>query len=138
MLNTDNKMHHFWLYVLALSEDKYYVGITAKADPFRRIYAHIYGQGSKWTRRYPVELILELQDLGVMQWEEAKDEEQRTVQDLMKVYGLQNVRGGYVNKDGRVIYMFGWFFFAPLYQLFLSLLLLILSVMLFLHQSFKS
>lgn len=74
------------LYVLQLQGGKYYVGKTS--DMNRRYEEHKKGTGSSWTSKYKPVKILEVRPL--------KDEydENNTTKDLMKKYGVDNVRGG--------------------------------------------
>lgn len=113
----DKNIHHIWLYILKLTEDKYYVGITSLDDPFKRIKEHIDSKGAKWTKHYSALSVIEIHDLGFMYWDEAIHEEQLTTQDYMDVFDVNNVRGGFVNKDGSVLYFWNRFFFDSLYKL---------------------
>lgn len=74
------------LYVLQLANGKYYVGTTA--DVKRRIEEHASGRGSEWTRLH--------RPIKVIETRKVKDEhdENNTTKDLMKKYGVDNVRGG--------------------------------------------
>jgi predicted GIY-YIG superfamily endonuclease len=74
------------LYVLQLTGGKYYVGTTR--DIKRRVEEHRSGQGSEWTRTHKLIKVIETRRL--------KDEhdENNTTKDLMKKYGIDNVRGG--------------------------------------------
>lgn len=74
------------LYVLQLQGGKYYVGKTT--DMNRRYEQHKSGKGSSWTSTYRPVKILEVRPV--------KDEhdENNTTKDLMKKYGIDNVRGG--------------------------------------------
>jgi predicted GIY-YIG superfamily endonuclease len=74
------------LYVLQLQGGKYYVGKTA--DMNRRYEEHKSGRGSSWTSTYKPIKILEVRPL-----KDAHDEN-NTTKDLMKKYGIDNVRGG--------------------------------------------
>jgi predicted GIY-YIG superfamily endonuclease/DNA-directed RNA polymerase subunit RPC12/RpoP len=78
------KMEH--LYVLQLESGKYYVGKTT--DIKRRIEEHHKGKGSEWTKLY--------KPVKVLETRKVKDEhdENNTTKDLMKKYGVDNVRGG--------------------------------------------
>lgn len=74
------------LYVLQLEDGKYYVGKTK--DLKRRVEEHAKGDGSEWTWMYRPVKVLESRPL--------KDEhdENNTTKDMMKKYGVENVRGG--------------------------------------------
>lgn len=74
------------LYVLQLANGKYYVGKTT--DVKRRIEEHSSGRGSEWTKIH--------KPVKVIETRRVKDEhdENNTTKDLMKKYGVDNVRGG--------------------------------------------
>ena len=75
------------VYVLKLDNDKIYVGITYN---FNLRYAqHECGEGAKWTRKHkPIE-ITEIIPNACTEVENTK------TLDYMKIYGWENVRGGY-------------------------------------------
>jgi predicted GIY-YIG superfamily endonuclease len=88
------------MYVLKLRDNKYYVGITARADPYVRIRQHGGPFGAKWTRIHkPVET-LEVRKLNVSSKIEAELEEQRETLLLIEQYGYNNVRGGQLTYSG--------------------------------------
>lgn len=74
------------IYVIQLRCGKYYVGKTT--DINRRYEEHKSGNGSSWTSKYKPIKIMEVRPI--------KDEhdENNTTKDLMKKYGVDNVRGG--------------------------------------------
>lgn len=79
------------LYVLPLSDSKYYVGITS--FPIHRLTQHRIGKGSRWTRLHrPVRGFLKLQAIpsditpGIY--------EDMWVKELMYRFGIESVRGG--------------------------------------------
>jgi predicted GIY-YIG superfamily endonuclease len=74
------------LYVLKLEDDKYYVGKTTNL--VKRIKEHASGDGSEWTWTY--------RPVKVLEHRPVKDayDETNTTKDLMKKYGVENVRGG--------------------------------------------
>jgi uncharacterized protein YlaI len=74
-----------YIYVLKLANNKYYIGRTK--NPQIRINDHCSGHGSVWTRKYPVEKILEIVQ------GDAFDEDKYTLR-YMQEYGIDNVRGG--------------------------------------------
>ena len=74
------------LYVLELTNKKYYVGKTT--DVMRRYEEHKSGKGSAWTSKYkPIKMLL-CKPL------ESVHDENNTTKDLMKKYGIEHVRGG--------------------------------------------
>ena len=123
---------HYWLYVLKLESDKYYVGITAKWDPNYRIQQHISGYyGAKWTSKYKYIDTLELIDLGLIEQQKAELKEHKKTVEYMDRYGYQNVRGGGYNYTGRYIKRFGRLFIFEDWEIivafvFLSLVITIL------------
>lgn len=74
------------LYILKLQGGKYYIGKTT--DMNRRYAEHKTGKGSSWTSKHKPIKILEVRPL-----KDAHDEN-NTTKDLMKKYGIDNVRGG--------------------------------------------
>lgn len=87
---------HYWLYVLQLEEDKYYIGTTAQKDPNIRIKQHTSGGifTSKWVDKYPYKETLELIELGNMTKTEAELVEDEYTLRYMKEFKYNNVRGG--------------------------------------------
>jgi cellular nucleic acid-binding protein len=74
------------LYVLQLANGKYYVGKTA--DMTKRFDQHKKGAGSAWTALHKPIRIVETRPLT------GSHDETNTTKDLMKKYGIDNVRGG--------------------------------------------
>lgn len=80
------------IYVLELSDEKYYVGQSK--NPAQRIKEHFVGDGSSWTQLHkPVEVV-RIIETNVSSWRAALEIETLLTLELMKVYGWQNVRGG--------------------------------------------
>lgn len=99
MTDEENKKH-FWLYVLKLENDKYYVGITTKNVDVR-VREHIRGfYGSRWTKKYRPLGLLDKQEIGLVAPEEAEKYEQAVTLKYIDKYGLDNVRGGMLNYSG--------------------------------------
>lgn len=74
------------LYVLKLQGGKYYVGKSA--DVAQRFKQHLSGRGSAWTNMYKPMSIMETRPLTSIH------DETNVTKDLMKKYGVSNVRGG--------------------------------------------
>jgi predicted GIY-YIG superfamily endonuclease len=74
------------LYVLQLTGGKYYVGKSA--DVIKRFEQHKSGNGSAWTRAYSPIKLLETRPII------SPHDETNLTKDLMKKYGIDNVRGG--------------------------------------------
>ena len=79
------------IYILKCKEDKYYVGKIAD-NVYRRIKQHFDGKGAKWTKRYqPIDI------LDIRRGLTDRDESKVTL-DMMKIFGIHNVRGGAYSK----------------------------------------
>ena len=74
------------IYVLQCRSGKYYVGKTA--DVMRRYEEHKSGKGSAWTKKYPPTRLVECREIT------GSHDENNVTKDLMKKYGVDNVRGG--------------------------------------------
>jgi len=109
--NIEKTDKHYWLYILKLESDKYYVGITARANPQTRINQHISGfYGAKWTKRYKYISTVEVRDLGVITLLAAEREEKRVTIEYMDRFGYQNVRGADLSYSGKYVKRFNRFF----------------------------
>lgn len=75
-----------FLYVLQLTNGKYYVGKTN--DVIKRFEQHKTGSGSAWTKLYQPILLLEAKPIA------SAHDENNITKDYMKKYGINNVRGG--------------------------------------------
>lgn len=106
-----NTIKHYWLYVLLLEQDKYYVGITSRKDPQKRIHEHLEGfYTAQWVHKYKAIRALEIINIGNLTLEQAeKLEKQRTLQYMAK-YGYQNVRGSVFNYSGKYVKFFDYYF----------------------------
>ena len=90
----NNKKPLFYLYILELEQDKFYVGKSLK--PLNRTGEHLASTllndtscaGAGWTRMYPPNKILDV----IISYDEF-DEDMTTLR-YMKKYGIDNVRGG--------------------------------------------
>ena len=89
-----NEGNHSWyVYILYLEDEKWYVGLTHDVD--RRFQEHCDGRGAEWTRIHkPIEIVNRWQT-SVHKRAEGEDIENKTTVEMMKVFGRQNVRGGY-------------------------------------------
>jgi predicted GIY-YIG superfamily endonuclease len=74
------------LYVLQCESGKYYVGKTT--DVMRRFEEHKNGKGSAWTKKYTPIRLMECRGIT------SDHDENNVTKDLMKKYGIENVRGG--------------------------------------------
>ncbi len=77
------------VYVLKLSQSKYYVGYTKQEDVMDRVRDHIWKHetAAEWTKKYPVISLIQVIHNANL------ETERRTTLELMKKYGWQNVRG---------------------------------------------
>jgi hypothetical protein len=88
------------IYILKLSDNKYYVGKTENPDI--RIDAHFKSNGSAWTKKYPpVEILKVIDDC------DSFDEDKYTLK-YMELFGIDNVRGGsfcriYLSEESKLI-----------------------------------
>ena len=74
------------IYILELSDNKYYVGKTENLD--NRIKDHFTSNGSAWTQKYrPLNLIDKYENCDEF-------DEDKYVKKYMMKYGIDNVRGG--------------------------------------------
>lgn len=74
------------LYILQLESGKYYVGKTS--DVKKRFEQHASGRGAEWTKKYKPVKLLETRRIT------SEHDENNVTKDLMKKYGMENVRGG--------------------------------------------
>ena len=76
-----------YVYVLRLENEKFYVGLCIKGDPFKRIRNHYKANGARYTQNNRV--------LKLMFLEEITDTLQELIYTLqfMKTYGMCQVRG---------------------------------------------
>jgi predicted GIY-YIG superfamily endonuclease len=75
------------IYVLELTDGKYYIGITL--DFNKRLAQHISGQGAKWTRLWKPVRVVEIAHVGA-----TLALENEITKKYMELYGPENVRGG--------------------------------------------
>lgn len=82
----------WYLYVLLLENDYYYVGITIK--PEERILAHFKGEGANFTKRNTPIKLLELYNLNEIDRKLAYKQETLKTRELRNIYGGDRVIGG--------------------------------------------
>jgi predicted GIY-YIG superfamily endonuclease len=83
---------NIWLYIIRLSEDKYYVGQTNNIN--KRLSQHFNGNGSSWTKRYPPIEVLWTLETRLTYWRDALSVETEVAQKVAQIFGRENVRGG--------------------------------------------
>lgn len=102
--NENHEKRHYWLYVLKLEDDKYYVGTTKDKDPQTRINQHKNGfYTAQWVRKYPYIETVEIIELGEITKEEAEHYELERTLQYMKKYGLQSTRGAKLSYRGKYV-----------------------------------
>ncbi len=74
------------IYVLELQGNKFYVGKTDHT--FQRFNQHKTGSGAKWTQKH------EVKDLFAFHKDMNDSDENKITIQMMKKYGVRNVRGG--------------------------------------------
>lgn len=90
----NSKQKHFWLYVLRLKNEKWYVGITTKEPKVRFLEHRENTRSAAWTRLHkPIELYDSI-SLGAVTEKRAKGREDNVTLEYMRKYGINNVRGG--------------------------------------------
>lgn len=96
--------NNWYVYVLALEHNKYYVGISL--DPQKRFQQHISGgkDSASFCKKHPPKAIVEVIETNTKKMIEAcKLEDQITVKYMHK-YGTTNVRGGrFFGTDKKVL-----------------------------------
>jgi predicted GIY-YIG superfamily endonuclease len=132
---------HYWLYALKLNDDKYYVGMTAKKNPYDRILQHgnldENSYSATWTKLHTPLEVLEIRDIGDVTKSQAKELEQQLTQAYMKAYGYQKVRGGQVTYSGK-IWKFGKIYlWGTNLELFIASMLLIMVSTIYLIEHFS-
>lgn len=97
---------HYWLYVLRLQQDKYYIGITSRKDPSSRVREHMNGfYSAQWTKKYKPTECSEKIELGTLTEDQAFNLENKRTLQYMKKYGINNVRGGKFNYSGKYVHI---------------------------------
>lgn len=124
----------WWLYVLRLTDGKYYVGITTQY-PQKRFDQHDSGfMAARWTKEHHPLQIIETRLLGFVAKEEAEETEQKRTREMMREHGLNNVRGGdltdndsYIVRLGRVFILDDWKTLLLVVYLMITILFLVLG-----------
>lgn len=119
---------HYWLYVLALEDGNYYVGVTSKT-PEQRFRQHQKGYaGAYWTKLHKPIKILDTKDLGNRTYESAEEYENKVVRKYIAKYGINNVRGGDLSFTGKAVVRFGLVFDELEYLGLTTVILLMLTI----------
>lgn len=85
-------MSSYFLYILALEDENYYVGISR--DVYKRYYEHKDRKGAHFTRlHHPIGLICS-RELPTWCKEQAEEEETKITLLMMTLFGIEHVRGG--------------------------------------------
>lgn len=119
----------WWLYILHLENDKFYVGITSKT-PEERFREHQLGiRGAYWTKAHkPIE-IEKYEELGVVSKQHAEAYENKVTRQLMKERGLNNVRGGDLRDTEEYIQRFGRVYSRERWDTAMTIILLLLIIL---------
>lgn len=89
MININN----WYYYVLQLSNEKYYIGITTNVSS--RIHEHTYKEkkSAAFTKKNDVEQVVEIKYIGLTNSNYAKKVEREVTISYMQKFGWKNVRG---------------------------------------------
>jgi len=82
----------WYLYVLLLENDYYYIGITIK--PQERILAHFNGEGANFTKKNTPKKLVELYSLNEVNRKLAYKQETLKTREFRNIYGGDRVIGG--------------------------------------------
>lgn len=88
---TGQQTSHYWLYVLHLEDDTYYIGYTKLPNPYDRILQHGTESGAKWLIKHKPLEVSEIRDLGVISENEAKRYGEKLRLAYMQVYGYKRI-----------------------------------------------
>lgn len=109
-LGQDDKVRHWWLYLLRLEGEKYYVGITSKTPEIRMLEHQNGIRTAYWTAKHrPIEVIYS-EDLGKIEKSKAERRENKFVRKIMKERGVNSVRGGDLTSTSDYVIRFGYIF----------------------------
>lgn len=81
------------LYVLSLTDDHFYVGLTHDVD--RRLEQHFSGKGAEWTKLHPPRRLVHTICTGTTDARQAEQMEDEATVAMMLDYGIDKVRGGH-------------------------------------------
>lgn len=119
----------YWLFILQLEQDKYYVGVTAR-DVSKRVSKHQHGfMGVKRTKHYKPLKILDKKNLGVITFDSTEKYETRVTIKYIKRYGVNNVRDGLLTYEANYTYRFGRYFKDDDYSSLLGISTMALSIL---------
>ena len=105
-----NQNVRWWLYILELEDNKWYVGITSKSPEERFVEHSQHKRAAYWTMKHkPVKVEL-FEDLGIVSKTHAEEYENKITRKLMKERGLNNVRGGDLRDTEEYTQHFGWIY----------------------------
>lgn len=122
------KSKHYWLYVLRLETNKYYVGITTKT-PEIRLKEHLNGfAGAAWTRKFRPLEIIDRKDLGVTTDSRAQRYENKIVRIYIKKYGIDAVRGGDIRMAEDLTIRFGRWWLKKDWETMTAIVFLLLII----------
>lgn len=85
-------MDFYWVYVLELVDNKFYVGISK--DCKKRFEEHRRGEGSDFTRKFKPLYIVDKRNTQLLNKKEAEHIENIVTIQWMILKGVENVRGG--------------------------------------------
>jgi predicted GIY-YIG superfamily endonuclease len=123
---------HYWVYVLELNDNKYYVGLTTQWNAEKRIDQHKTGFFSaQWVKKHGYKKTLQIHDLGITTRVEAQPVEDILTRDLIKEHGLANVRGGDISYSGTYIPRLGRLFRDTEWESLTVVVLLMLVIVYF-------
>lgn len=108
--STAGEHRRWYLYVLKLENEKYYVGITSKTPEVRFQEHVIKKRGAYWTMAYKPLSIELTEDLGIVSKQHAEEYENKVTRQLMKERGINNVRGGDLRDTEEYVKRFGWLY----------------------------
>lgn len=126
-----NKIKRYYLYVLQLEQNKYYVGVTSK-DPNERFNEHKIGfYGAEWTKIYKPLKIDQSIDLGLTSYAKAEEYENKVTRKYIEKYGIENVRGGNLTYRGKYVKRFGYYYTDASWETIVGMTLMTILMIIF-------